>query len=826
MINEISSNEINPIAHIKNEIWKIWDLKNELYPGVGSEEYNIILYFLLLHKEGVVSPIIKNNPSELRDQINNINERFEDDKEVFFGLLQNEFLSIINRMSNSGIERIFQLLESLDQEVLKQNFSEIFDDFLFKYLKSNSRYNTEYVLPQELTKFICSLVDLPEKAMVYNPFAGLASFIVGFNKDYYGASQEINRTTHTIGLMRLIAYDRFLNNVYIQDDSINNWNFEKEKYDLIVSSPPFGMRLQDNIIGKFGVIKTAESFLVERGIDDLKNDGKLIAVVSKGFLSDPGTAALRKHIVLNDLLDMVISFPPGVLSYTNIPFVVIMLNKSKKIFNVVRFVDAVNFIENKSNREKRIKYNELSSCINRNEDSESFRFVNIAEISETDFKLDVNRYFLKVGDEINVRTITLGEIAKVRAKENPIQPGTTGRFIRIRDLKKEIVRSFLKVEEVEITEIPKYANEIKYASILLALKFKRLKPTIIGGIKEPTYISNDIMALKVDENIMDFNYLISELNSEYVQRQVDAYSTGNTITSISRKDVLGIKIRILNKEEQSKEFNRRMDLFYRTEHQKLEEFKRQYNPQTEALKEVVTLKHSLGRPLLNIGSGVRIIEKWLLELSDSDDKKELENTFESLKQNLQLANNLLERNENEFIPEKYILKETELISFLDKYLQGHKNYNFNTGTFFPFDIENELSNSIFILANEDLLTVLFNNVLDNADRHAFKPEYNEENTVIFAFQLLLDEGPPSVILSIKNNGLAFAENFGKEKFIRKNVMAGETGNTGIGGYDIFRIANYLNWSFDLRLNEAPDFPVSYEFTFPIQFNKDIDDQDL
>ncbi|MBK6953807.1 MAG: hypothetical protein IPH24_17680 [Crocinitomicaceae bacterium] len=98
--------------------------------------------------------------------------------------------------------------------------------------------------------------------------------------------------------------------------------------------------------------------------------------------------------------------------------------------------------------------------------------------------------------------------------------------------------------------------------------------------------------------------------------------------------------------------------------------------------------------------------------------------------------------------------------------------------------------------------------------------------MIIRVDLDTEQAISKVILSFKNNGLAFPENFDKEKFIRKNLKAGDTGNTGIGGYDIYQIVNFMEGSFDLKLNEDDQYATNYEIELPIIITKESEDEDL
>ena len=81
----------------------------------------------------------------------------------------------------------------------------------------------------------------------------------------------------------------------------------------------------------------------------------------------------------------------------------------------------------------------------------------------------------------------------------------------------------------------------------------------------------------------------------------------------------------------------------------------------------------------------------------------------------------------------------------------------------------------------------------------------------------LSEIDDFLTVDIKNNGAPFPRNFDKSKFITKYSTADSNRGSGLGGYDINRIATYFgNQEWFLILNEDPFYPVHFRFQFRIQ----------
>ncbi|MFV8356853.1 ATP-binding protein [Flavobacterium sp. XS1P32] len=111
-----------------------------------------------------------------------------------------------------------------------------------------------------------------------------------------------------------------------------------------------------------------------------------------------------------------------------------------------------------------------------------------------------------------------------------------------------------------------------------------------------------------------------------------------------------------------------------------------------------------------------------------------------------------------------------------------------------------------------LLKILFDNILTNAHKYGFDA-IEETNTVMIELAIVENQ----LEIAIKNNGKPFPNNFDKEKFISKFSSTNNQKGTGIGGYDINRIATYFgNDDWALELNSNPIYPVIFKFLFPIK----------
>lgn len=716
--------------------------------------------------------------------------------------------------------------QNIKVEKMSQDEFEICFEQSLKITRKKDSYS-DYSTPIEIAEFMTSVYPINENARVFNPFGGNASLANFLPKEIHYFGNEINKRAWALGILNLAAHNRLENSEFLCKDAFNDQRNES-KYDFVISNLPFGLRMQGNYVS---IPNEADGSTIYFAIRQLAPNGKGVFLTSTSFLSNSNRNAkdLRKDLIEKGILEYVVLLPSKLFPNTSIPSVAIFLNFSPSKKGGVTFIDASEFLLPSGKKDKVLDTNKLLDVISNNGTSQYKRWVPNSEIIDQDFNFNVRRYLLdEASVESNYTVVSLSDVAEERQRERNIDQGTVGKFIRIRDLKNDILDHYVDLNEIEVTEVPPHAYEIKFASLLLALRFKTLKPTLIGfsGEKSTVYVSNDILTLKIDQSKVDLPYLISELNSDFVLKQVASFQYGAAIPSLRKRDALNLKIRLPDLETQRRLFQDKLESFYKEKDSELKAFKSQYNLKGDAFKEVASLKHSLGRPLLNIGSGILTLEAYVRKISDINLQSELFKVLTSIKENISLANNLLERNENELNLESYKLEEVELVTFLKKYISTNDNYSFSIKPSFSEEIKTEFENEIFIKSNADLLTVLLNNIFDNVERHAFKGQKSEANELLIRLDIDTNQELSKVIIAFKNNGLPFPENFDKEKFIRKNVKAGETGNTGIGGYDINRIVNFMNGTFDLKLNDDDQYNTNYEIAIPIIINKEEEDENI
>jgi hypothetical protein len=236
--------------------------------------------------------------------------------------IKNKIWSNLDRLRTdrnfSGF-RDTRLLELIGATLGVEKLDSIFQDteLLSKLTNTHSITAPTYVF-----KFIEELIKTENKKSILDPWITISSPIFYIQSDnFFGTS--INQTEfETIKSL----FKEKSQNIKL-GDTLNELSKSTQKFDLVISFPPFGMRTQ-HINGEKSPFDFATTLLLKCG-DHLAQDGKLIFLVSNSFLmDDKGKEALNKQGLF---VDAVFSIPSGAFApMTNIPSNLILISKQKK----------------------------------------------------------------------------------------------------------------------------------------------------------------------------------------------------------------------------------------------------------------------------------------------------------------------------------------------------------------------------------------------------------------------------------------------------------------------------------------------------------------
>jgi type I restriction enzyme M protein len=805
---------------IKSKILSIFAiLRSE---GSNYEDNHVVLFLLSTYKDDLLNDSWKLESSNIIEEIGtkliaSENLYFKNYIRIF-----EVYKDIVDRISLQTLDKILKLVFELDKSLLKENFTKIFEETLEKIVFDQSRTFEVSILPQSLSIFMCSLVSANPTKSVYIPFSGINSFGIQL-KQYSGLiTQEVNQTVWALSILRYMAHKIVISSKFECENPLINWP-KNQKFDLIISNPPLNVRLGEIFENSEFGSNTVESFLIEKGLNSLSDVVKMVVLIGQSFLNDNlRTGQLKEFLVNKGHLETIIILPEGLLNSTRIATAILVIRKSTKDSKSIKMIDTRSFEMIENLRTKSLKFDVISSILSSDLENPNLRSVGIEEVIENDYNLSVPRYFLEKPKGVKLRDL----LTQIRGNIRNLPD--TGKFVRIRDLKDDALDVTISADKLETQTLSQnLAFEVNQSCLMIASRWRILKPTLFNFEGIPIYVSRDIFCFEVNESIVDTDFLISELQSENVKKQLEAYQVGSFIPMIRREDFLNIVISIPeNKEQQrqilirvqeealkAKEKETGLDL-------RLAEFKENYT------RDLQSLKHSVRQylsPLRSNISGTRKFLKknegkpiFLNQIFSETQNITLESHLDRLDHILNSINTLLNSDGFEIkniqqLALQELIKEAVILFSQENYftIENRMEESNSINEINPEDLE---ITPIISIAKDDFMKII-SNVISNAKNHGFRDQ--KENNLIRVTYRIVNE---YIHLELSNNGTPMPITYDTKKLTTRGEKTSDSLGTGIGGSDIKLLMDTYGGELELVNNPTEEFPVTYILKFPFTIN--------
>jgi len=228
------------------------------------------------------------------------------------------------------------------------------------------------------------------------------------NLALYG--QENNGVTWSICKMNMILHN--IPDAHIEnEDTLTTPKFLENgyirKFDRVLANPPFSqnysranMEFPERF--KYGFTpetgKKADLMFLQHMIASLKDDGIMASVMPHGVLFRGGQEkVIREGMVKDDIIEAIIGLPPKLFYNTGIPAYIIVINKRKpqKLKNKIFFINSDReYGEGRNQNYLRPEdIEKIVTVFDRKLEIPKYsRLVDIEEIEENDFNLNIRRY--------------------------------------------------------------------------------------------------------------------------------------------------------------------------------------------------------------------------------------------------------------------------------------------------------------------------------------------------------------------------------------------------------------------------------------------------
>jgi type I restriction enzyme M protein len=381
-------------------------------------------------ENGDTVPALKDLKYDIGNMLNKAIAAVEDENDALAGVLKNNIdFNAVKGKTKIPDQKWKDLLDHFNQPqfvLVNDNFE--FPDLLgaaYEYLikffaDSAGKKGGEFYTPFEVVRLLVQITKPVAGNEIYDPTVGSGGFLIQSHQyveeqgqdpnDLSLFGQDSNGTVWSICNMNMILHNitRFtIENGDTLEDPLFLENGQVRKFDRVLANPPFSQnysRANLKFPSRFRewcpeTGKKADLMFVQHMLASLKPGGHMATIMPHGVLFRGGKEKLIREILINDdVIEAIISLPPGLFYGTGIPACVIMANKNKpdELRDKVLFINADReYAECKAQNKLRPEDIEKIDFVftHKREIPKYSRLVSKAEIVEThDYNLNIRRY--------------------------------------------------------------------------------------------------------------------------------------------------------------------------------------------------------------------------------------------------------------------------------------------------------------------------------------------------------------------------------------------------------------------------------------------------
>lgn len=514
--------------------------------------------------------------SNVRDALSAFNRLIDSNyKKVFDSIFETLQTGLSKLGESSGsqtkaISDLIQLIKDIPMDG-KQDYDVL--GFIYEYLISNFAANAgkkagEFYTPHEVSLLMSEIVadHLKDRKeiQIYDPTSGSGSLLINIGRSvakhiddddnikYF--AQELKQNTYNLTRMNLVMRGILPSNITTRngDTLEDDWPYFEESdpvgsynplyVDAVVSNPPYSQQWDpegkdtDPRYARFGLApkgKADYAFLLH-DLYHIKPDGIMAIVLPHGVLFRGGEeGSIRKNLIENNHIDVVIGLPANIFFGTGIPTIIMVLKQKRENTDVLIIDASKGFTKvGKNNMLQASDIKRVSDTVADRKDVSKFaRVVSRDEIRKNKYNLNIPRYVdsSEAPESWDIYASMFGGIPKKEIEE------LSAYWQTFPELKTDLFTKDLG-EHVHIAEgnikdiIKKHPNVVSFKEHY-ARAFEgfdaELYSDLVEGMqtlnisKEETKLSNEIFNRLASVPLVDEYNAYQLLNDEWVKISVD-----------------------------------------------------------------------------------------------------------------------------------------------------------------------------------------------------------------------------------------------------------------------------------------------------------------
>ena len=382
-------------------------------------------------ENGELVPALKDLKSDIGNMLNKAIAAVEDENDSLeAGVLKNNIdFNAVKGKTKISNQKWKDLLDHFNQPkfvLVNENFE--FPDllgaayeYLIKYFADSAgKKGGEFYTPAEVVRLLVQLTKPTAGNEIYDPAVGSGGFLIQAHQyveeqgedpnDLALYGQDSNGTTWSICNINMILHNitgfTLENGDTLEDPQILQ-NGLIRKFDRVLANPPFSQnysRANMKFTNRFRewcpeTGKKADLMFVQHMLASLKGDGHMATIMPHGVLFRGGKEKLiRELLISDDVIEAIISLPPGLFYGTGIPACALVCNKNKhdELRDKILFINADReYAEGKNQNKLRPEDVEKIDFVfsNKLEIPKYSRLVHKSEIADNyDYNLNIRRY--------------------------------------------------------------------------------------------------------------------------------------------------------------------------------------------------------------------------------------------------------------------------------------------------------------------------------------------------------------------------------------------------------------------------------------------------
>lgn len=335
---------------------------------------------------------------------------------------------------SKNIKALIELFADLNMIALQKGdvLGDAYEYLIGKFAMESGKKAGEFYTPHQVSDVMARIVSKTDALRsIYDPTVGSGSLLLTVKKylsherqqelNYYG--QEKNTATYNLTRMNLLLHGVRPEKMTIKngDTLAEDWPEDPQRpsegilFDAVVMNPPYslkdwnrsGIKVSDPRFEIAGVLppdsKGDFAFLLH-GLFHLGPQGTMAIVLPHGVLfRGSSEGVIRKKLLEKNYVDAVIGLPSNLFTNTDIPVVVMVLKKNRKMSEPVLVIDASKqFIKVGKQHVLREKDIEkiIDVYVNRNCVAGYSHLATRDELVANEYNLNISRYVVSDSDNV------------------------------------------------------------------------------------------------------------------------------------------------------------------------------------------------------------------------------------------------------------------------------------------------------------------------------------------------------------------------------------------------------------------------------------------